>query len=207
MTYLDLQNELISVPSSRFKETQRVSVMRWINLAYAKLWTIDDWTFRQATGNPTVAAGSSAVTSVPADFGASLGFWRADGTPLEYLKPRQFNDRYLGVTTSALPEAFTVANGVFTVGPKSSETNTYTLFYERTAVDLVADGDVPLIPAAYHYLLVHGATITGLVQEQDFTYQFHAGQWQDGIAAMQLEYLDDQRGQPSQFGSYAYLPD
>jgi hypothetical protein len=179
-----------------------MSVMRWINLAYAKLWTMDDWTFRVATGFPTVTAGSSAVGSIPTDFGASLGFWRADGTQLNYLKPRQFNNRWLGNTGTGLPEDFTVINGALTVGPASSQTATYSLLYERTAVDLVEDDDVPLLPGPYHYLLVHGATITGLVEEQDFTYQFHAGEWSAGIQAMQFEYLDDQRGQPAQFGSW-----
>lgn len=202
MTFLDLQNELISVPSSRFKETQRASVMKWINYAYAKLWTLDDWTFRLTQAAPTVTAGSTVVSSVPADFGASMGFWRVDGQEINYLKPRQFNNRWQGDTSQGLPEDFTVINGALTVRPISSETAAYALLYERTVTPMVNDNDVPLIPAPYHYLLVHGATITGLVEEQDFTYQFHAGEWSSGIQAMQLEYLDDQRGQPAQFGSW-----
>lgn len=202
MSFLDLQNELISVPAARFKETQRASVMRWLNLAYAKLWVLDDWTFRQATGSPTVTAGSSTVGSVPTDFSNSLGFWRADGCELNYLKPRAFYNRYAGQTTTGKPSDFTVVNGAVSVGPVSNETATYTLLYGRAAPELDDDGDVPLIPDKFHYLLVHGATIVGLVQEQDFTYQFQAGQWQEGVQTMQMEYLDDQRGQPAQFGSY-----
>lgn len=202
MTFKQLQDEMIDVPAARFKETQRASVQKWINYAGAQLWSLDDWTFRQATAAPTVTAGSRTVGSVPSDFSASLGFWRADGQPLNYLKPRQFFNRYQGDSTSAQPVDFTIIDGAFTVGPTSSETATYQLLYERSWTDLADDNDVPAIPEQFHYLLVHGATVIGLVSEQDFTFQFHMGQWQQGIQTMQFEYADDQRGQPGQFGSW-----
>jgi hypothetical protein len=203
MTFLQLQNELISVPAARFKETQRTSVTYWLNAALGEFWNADEWSFRNGTGNATVTAGSSALTGLPADFGTALGLYRADGVSVNYLRPRKFLEAYQASTLTGLPTDYTLIGSSGLVGPVSSETATYQLLYEKALTQLSADADVPAIPAEYHYALVYGASVKGLVQEQDFTFQFAAGEWQKAIDSCRQNYLDDQRGQTTQWPSWS----
>lgn len=203
MTFKQLQDEMITVPSARFKETQRASVKRWLNFAYAKLWNQSDWTFRLGTANVAVTAGSTAISNLPADFGIGMALYRADGSPINFLQARKYLSTYQGLASTGLPEDWTIIGANAFVGPISSETSAaYTLLYEKALTELVNDNDLPAIPSEYHYALIYGATTLGLVNENDFTWQFATAQWQEAIASMQQNYLDNQRGQTVQWGSW-----
>lgn len=202
MTFKALQDEVIVVPSARFKEAQRASVKLWINFALAKLWNADDWTFRLGTATVNVTAGSTVVSGLPADFGIGMAMYRADGTPVNYLAARQWLNTYQGITASGQPDDYTIIGSSVLVGPVSSETAVCTILYEKALTQLVGDNDVPAIPAEYHYALVYGASALGLVNENDFTWQFAMQQWQEALANMQQNYLAAQRGQTQQWGSW-----
>src|SRR6266498_496449 len=196
MTFLELQQELLAVAAARFKEGQRNSAKFWINNRYAAVWGLEDWTFRKATGTITVTAG---VASAPTDFGKPIGIWASDGTRLDYVDPRAYYDATIGATISTSPAFFTMVNGV----PQIPVTaGTFTTHYDKKLTLLSADSDVPALPVEHHYMLVHGATYVGSVQVSDFTYQFAQQQWQNNIDEMRQNYLDDQVGEPMQWGSY-----
>lgn len=202
MTFKELQDELISVPAARFKEGQRASVKKWLNLRYAELWGVEDWTFRRAQGTVTVTAGNSTAAA-PSDFGDVLGFWRDDGEVLRYMFPRDYFDSHLASpSASGSPCRYTLINGAVLLDPTPSANASYTVYYDRKLTPLVNDNDVPLIPVEHHYILVHGATATGSVQMNDFTYQFAEQQWQNQLDAMRRNYLEDAPDEPLQWGSY-----
>lgn len=205
MTFKALQDEMITTPSSRFKETQRASVKLWLNFAAAKAWNMEDWTFRLATATVNVTAGSAAITGLPADFGIGMALYRLDGTPVNYLPPKQYMSRYQATTITGLPMDYTIIGSTLLVGPLSSETAVYTLLYEKALTQLVNDNDVSALPGEYHYALVYGATTLGLVNENDFTWQFATAQWGEALDNMKSNYLAAQRGQPLQWGSWDSL--
>lgn len=198
MTYSDICSE---VQSLRFGSAESASIKHWVNDRYAALWNADEWIFKYAKANVTATTGSTLISNLPSDFGIVLGLWRADGMPLVWMPPKQFEDLYQGATDSAAPAFYTVINQVIYVGPTSNETSTsYLLLYEKRLTLLSADADVPAIPSEHHYLLVVGALALGLALHNDFTYQFMDGKWQQGIEEMRREWLADNRGDVSQWG-------
>lgn len=199
MTFLELQNELIAVPAARFKETQRESVKKWINYRYATLWSAEDWTFRRSITPLTITAG---VITMPTDFAAPLGLWDNNGTRLRWIPTRDFYTAHLPALTTGSPSCFTVVDDQIILDPTPSGNLTFQLHYEQKMTPLVNDTDVPGIPLEHHYLLVHGATATGSVGMNDFTYQFAEQMWTNGLDVMRRDYLEDQSEETVQWGSY-----
>jgi hypothetical protein len=198
MTFSDLVGE---VRSLRFDSSMDASIKQWINQAYATVWNADEWTFKYATSAVTVTTGSTQVSGLPADFGIALGLWRADGYPLRWMTPKDYDNLYYGALDTGAPTFFTIINGSIFVGPTSNETSaSYNLLYEKRLTPLTADADEPAIPAQHHYLLVTGALSLGLALVNDFTYQFMEGKFQEGIQDMRKEWLNDQRGDVAQWG-------
>jgi hypothetical protein len=118
------------------------------------------------------------------------------------VQPRDFYD--VSTTTGATGPTnfFTIVNRQILLYPTPSTAASYTLMYDKKITLLVADADVPAFPEEHHYLLVHGATATGSVQVNDFTYQFAEQRWTTGIDSMRKNYLADQSEEPVQWGSY-----
>lgn len=198
MTFSDICSE---VQSLRFSSAQSASIQRWVNDRYAALWNADEWIFKYNKANVTATTGSNLISNLPDNFGIALGLWRADGYPLRWVPPRDFENLYQGSTDTAAPMFFTVIDQSIILGPTSNESSdSYLLLYEKRLTPLVADADVPAIPSQHHYLLVVGALYLGLMLMNDFTFQFVEQQWQQGIAEMRLEWLNDQRGEVSQWG-------
>lgn len=205
MTYtqaMSVSDMITEVKNLRFSNGDSTQIQRWINDRYAMLWNMEEWIFKYAkVSNIGVTNGSTAVSSLPTDFGIALGFWRADGFPLRWMPPKNYQNLYYGATDTGSPEFYTAINQSLLVGPPSNETSsTYSLLYEKRLTALVNSSDTPAIPAEHHYLLPIGACALGCALNNDFTYQFLEQQWQEGIAAMRQEWLNDQRGDVTQWG-------
>ncbi len=197
MTFLQLRQELIP---SRFTTSDTTSVNNWLNNTYARLWGMEDWTFKKASGNVTVTSGSSSVTGLPSMFGIPNALYDQSGGRLRYLEPSVFNDYYANSTAQGSPQAYTVINQAVTVGPTSNvSSSAFLLLYEKRLTLLSADSDVPAIPVEHHYMLVPGALALGLAVKNDFTYQFMQAAWQESVQALRRDYLADQRGEAIQF--------
>ncbi len=198
MTFKEIQDAVLS---DRFDESQRGDAKHWVNHRYAWIWALEEWNFQYGTDDVTVTSGSQAVTGVTSDLAAVLTLQRSDGTPLVPLSPADFYGHYYGSTQTGSPEAFTVVNGAVMVGPTSNETaTTYRLVYEKEPTLLVADNDVPAIPAGFHFALVHGGAAEGLKLQNDPTFQAFEQDFQASITAMRRKYLSNVRGTHEQFG-------
>lgn len=201
MTFRQLQDELVAGPAPRFNETQRAQAKYWINDRYAEIWGLEDWTFRKAATTVTVTSGSNVVTA-PADLGTVLGLMRDDGSLVKYATPNEYFQAHLGQQSSTTVDRFTVVNRQILLDPTPGTTSSnWELYYDRVVTPMVADTDVPAIPVEHHYILVHGATATGSVMVNDFTYQFAEQRWMNELESMRRGYLVDQRGAAVQWGS------
>lgn len=201
MTFLELQNATMN---DRFDESQRGDVKNWINSRYWQLWNEEEWSFRYATDLVSVTSGSQTVGSLPTDFGDVRSLQRGDGTTLASLDPVSFNRTYYDARAvySGLPEAYTVVDGVVSVGPASSETATdYQLVYEREYTKLVLDAAIPEIPEGAELALVYGASAMGLQLQNDYTWQFQETLYQGELATMRRSYLRDRRDSNAQYAA------
>jgi hypothetical protein len=215
LTFLELQQELSTVPGARFKSTQASSYKRWLNSRAAELWNLEDWTFRKATTTLSVTTGTDTATA-PSDLGIVMGIWDNDGDEIQYRQPGEFfadhqANAFSGTTGS--PSYYTVVNKAIYLDPTPGTTSSaWRIYYDRAychknsggayvAGDMSADTDTPALPDECHYLLVHGATAMGSINMNDFTYQFAEQGWQSGIEVMRRNYLVDQRGETQQWGA------
>ena len=215
MTFLQLQQELSTVPGARFKTTQVNSYKAWLNSRAAELWNLEDWTFKKNKAAMTVTSGSETSTA-PSDLGIVLGIWNQYGDPVRYTPPQDFfpdhqANAYSGTTGD--PSTFTVVNKTIYLDPTPSTTSSsWAIYYDRAychkdsngnyvAGDMTSDNDTPALPPECHYLLIHGATAMGSINMNDFTYQFAEQGWQNGLEVMRRNYLADQRTGSQQWGA------
>lgn len=130
LTFKGIQDAVLT----RFNDAARLQAKEWITYVYGQLWSLDEWTFKQATATVQITAGSTAVP-LPGDFGIPHELLNTDGSPLMWKDWREFQMWHVGETGQQLPYDFTVIGaGVgaqMLVGPPSSETALYTLLYER----------------------------------------------------------------------------
>lgn len=199
-TYGQLQSRVIS---GRFKQAQATDVGDAINDAYLSVWGLEEWTFRYAQQAVTVTADSDTVSDLPAQLGPVLGLWRSNGDRLVYVPPIRFNNLTFGDTGTGIPEYFTVINGSLLVGPTSSETDSsYRLLHERRAAVLANSDDTNLLPAGRDLILVHWAREIMLAAENDPTAEFSRELKEQALDSLRRDYLEDQRGEPAQWGAY-----
>lgn len=192
MTFQEIYTEVINL---RFNGNNAASAKHWVNQAYAEAWFAQDWTFAWATANVAITSGSSALGSLPSDFGNTSYLWSETGTPIKYLTPQQFYKTFYGATDTGYPLFYTVVNGSISLGPTPNySSSAYQLVYRRAFTTLVNDSDVPLLPAEYHYMLVHGGLRYGLATVNDFTYAMQAEMFNELLASMGNQYLSDHGG-------------
>lgn len=224
MTYKQIQDAVLL---NTFDESQRTSVKDWINTRYTWLCDLADWSFMRAVANVTVTNGTTAVSGVPADLGVANALVDQYGARLEKItNPEVFVHRYLGIPIfTGQPEAFTVfgspatfdggqfgdgdfggGEGLIAVGPTSNVTSAaFKLLYERAVPTLVADADVPILPAGYHMGLAVGARALGCrmngmtAEAGDMD-----GEFRGTIDSMRAKYLRPVRDRTGQ--SPAYRP-
>jgi hypothetical protein len=201
VTFKALQDELVAGPAPRFNETQRAQVKLWLNDRLSELWGLEDWTFRKAAVTVTVTGGSNILTA-PSDLGIVLGLLRDDGYPVTYVTPEIYFRAHLGPQSSTTVDHFTVVNKQILLDPTpGTGSSSWELYYDKAVTQMSADGDIPGIPSEHHYILVHGATATGSVMVNDFTYQFAEQRWANELDSMRRNYLADQRGASLQWGA------
>lgn len=202
MRFVDIVDQVIF---DRFGEGKRARAKGWVNFRQQWIWSLEEWTFRDATDDVSVASGSQIVGSLPADFLIARALFSSDGSPLEpVLDHRDFYAAYFNNTApvTGTPEAFTVIGNSILVGPASSvNASDYKLVYERECTELVDDDDVPAIPLGFHLMLVHGGAAEGLKLQQDPTWESFEQDFSAAIDVMRQDYLLPIRGAPQQYGA------
>ena len=68
------------------------------------------------------------------------------------------------------------------------------VYYYLKGTTLSADGDSPIIPARYHYLLEKFAVAMAFQKQQDPAFQVYLQQYEAGIYSMKVDILNQKRG-------------
>lgn len=132
LTYQGIQDAVLE----RFNPSRRSDCKEWINYVLGQVWTLEEWTFKQAMAAVTVTAGSQAVTNLPLDIGLVHLLQNAQGVKLTYRPWTEFQMRHYGESGQTVPYDFTVVDTMpgcqVLVGPTSAETSSaYQVLYER----------------------------------------------------------------------------
>ena len=192
MNFLEIQNAVLT---DRFREPKRAAAKRWINYRYGRVWASEDWAFKRQIA--TVTLNSGAQSTALTGFHRILGLWDSStGSLYSEIDPIRPED-YYGKTavTQASPTGFTIVGNTIYFDRAASGAKSYQVIGELAFTELSADGDVPLLPAEFHYLLVPGAIAVGLREENDPT-------WKEVEADFQAAFDDMKKGYLTQVRNY-----
>jgi hypothetical protein len=195
MTFGQILDDVLGNPD-RFESDLRSRAGRAVNIRYAHLWGLEDWTFRFAYSE--MIASGNILSPAAADFGTPLYLWGPDGAQLLYLDQEEFAVNYDASGLGAA-EAWTVIAGEIRLGPTPNIDGDYRCYYRRRLSQLVDESEYPMIPPEYHLTLVHGGRAELLAVSDDPTYGHMEAQFQQDIEAMKREYLIDALGQPARW--------
>jgi hypothetical protein len=178
MTFKQLQDECVVF---RFGENRRDSVKLWINRRMQAVWSEGEWAFMRVN-RADVITGWDGNPIMPTGFRRAITLEDGNGNLIEYMDTETFRNNFpTNSQGSGIPSAFTTWNGqiLFDTSP-GTDVNFKLSYLRRICVFdstgnlreglMVDDGDKPLWDPEHHFLLVLGASSTGLKLENDFTW-------------------------------------
>jgi len=191
MNFQQIQDEVLT---NRFDPGQRAQVKNWINYRYGRIWAMENWTFKYQVSTIAVSGGASSVAK--GTLGDIVRIWDTTVTPsYSPMLPMRAEDMWdiARATQSGAPYDFTVVGSNIYFERPMDQNRSFYVLSTIPFTSLVNDGDVPLLPSEFHYLLVSGATAIGQMRENDPAAQQFEADWQQGIADMRSGYLTEQR--------------
>lgn len=203
MTFKQLQDAVLT---DRFSESKRSQVKDWINARYGRVWAREPWSFKLVVTPVTLAANATSVSK--GNLQRVIRIW--DGSTdrngaylnLEAIAPQDFYE-YANQTSLGYPNDVTVVGGNIVADRKATTARTLYVLGEQKFVPLDADGDVPLIPAEFHYMLVHGAASEGLRIENDPTWQGFEQDFQGYYEDLKRAYLTEILGAVAHYPAWS----
>jgi len=193
MTYGQILDDVMDNPL-RFEPELRSRAGRAVNLRYAHVWGLEDWTFRFAYSDLT--SSGNLLSPSAADFGTPVYLWDSNGNLLCFLEPDEFTANYPPGTGQGVAESWTIFAEQIILGPTPTSVGTYRSYYRRRLSPLVDESVYPMLPPEYHLMLVHGGRSELLSVSDDPATQMMQAEFERDIEAMRREYLIDAIGQP-----------
>lgn len=158
---------------------QLTRLKRWVNQSYREITDMAQWPFLEATKE-----GTAPVTVADLAHVLSVTNKTVDET-LDYLDRRTVVDVDPALNDTGIAE-YWYREGETSVRVYPLDTSsTLVVRYLKLPAELSADGDVPLIPAAYHDLIVDGAVVRAFKNRDEYqAAQFIRQEWERGVRQM-----------------------
>jgi len=199
VTFKEIQDAVLT---ERFGESERAKAKNWINYRYGRLWSTDDWAFKQITATVNLP---NAAQSVPlTGFQRILGVWDSttlpENTLMEAIRTTNFlNEKS---TTASIPSGVSLIGSTLWFDRSAAGARSFTVLGEASFTPLSGDNDVPLIPQEFHMSIVSGAIAQGLREENDPTWNAMEADFQAGVDDMKKGYLVNVRGYGGAYPSW-----
>lgn len=169
---------------------------RWVNQAYQEICDLEDWPFLETT-----ATGTAPLTV--ADLGEVESVLDATSkTKLEQADWRSLTDTYADLTiTGAAVFFYITAGSVINVFPANT-TVTLSVRYYKNPADLANALDTPVVPAAFHDVILLGAFRRAYLEDgAGADYQMVAAEFDRRVNVMRTALLVDPEAQVITAGS------
>jgi hypothetical protein len=172
--------------------TELARVKQWVNDAYSEICEIEDWPFLETTATGNAPLALTRCRNVESVVNTT------DGIPLTWA-PRRWVIDIFGTVPAGTPrwwylEWSATDTATVNVAPTAVDGLSVRLFQHPVA--LSADGDTPVIPARFHWLIVEGA-VAKAYRDADQYQEAQAVEMRlaEGINSMRTQLL--QQGKPS----------
>ncbi len=149
MTFAEIRTEVLARGSDYLNADAAgvTRVKRFVNTAYLEIVDMEHWPFREAKAIGTAPLAVADLGDIE-----SVRVTNESNRRLDSLE-RRSNDGDL--TTTGSPSSYYVTSGtVVTTYPIGG---TLQVSHWKVPAELSADGDTPILPARFHYLIVEGA--------------------------------------------------
>jgi hypothetical protein len=150
-----------------------------INIAVNEICSYMPWPFMETSVGPS----ASPLTITDLGWVLSVVDSLADVSLSRDDRRRTLTDD-ADLSDTGTPQVYWLEGNTVTVWPGSA-TDTITVRYVKTPVDLSSDADVPLIPTGFHDLIVHGTVLQAQLDNDMLqSYQMTRQVWQTRIDQM-----------------------
>lgn|SRR5215831_2828420 len=210
MTFKEIQDECVVF---RFGEIRRNSVKLWVNRRMQGVWGEAEWPFKRVN-RQTVSTDSNGLLQMPVGFRRAIALEDSQGNELEYMVAEEFRDNYpWNQVTNAPPSVYTTWNGqiLFDSNPGLLGVQFKLSYLRRICCYqasgllkeglLVDDSDTPIWDPEHHFLLVMGATATGLKLENDWTWNALEDEFQGALQEMKDDLMPPDQVGTGQYGA------
>jgi hypothetical protein len=193
----DLQTELYA---SGFQYLQvetggTARATRWINQSYQELCDLENWPFLETTATGTSPLAITDLSMIESVLDAT------NKTKLEAVRWQDLTDSYPDLTTVGAPIFYYLTAGT-TVNTYPAASVSLSVRYYKNPTDLANAGDTPIIPTAFHDLIVLGAWRRALLDDSGAgDYQFIQQEWTSRVNVMRASLLPDPERQVLTAGS------
>lgn len=193
MNYKALQDEVLA---HGFAESYRTRVKTWLNQSQARIARHVE--IRELYATSSIATvGGTATYSLPSDFVRATGVMDVSNQiPLDYVPDVNILRVYnAGTANQGTPVAYSLGESGLLLAPVPNGVTTLTLTYYKRPTDMSADGDVSILPADYHDLMVSWTLSRAYRAEDDVQMsQFHMSEYQRdlGLLSADRQFEDDQ---------------
>lgn len=189
---MDFQEIVDEVLFDRFDEARRVSIKRYVNARYGRVWASEPWSFKRAA--VTQAFSDSDVSLSDMGLQRIEGVWRVQGNYNYDMYADRPEDFFAWVSAvGGTPYGYSVYGDTLHLDRSPSSTTNFVILGELAFQPMDADDDVPLIPEEFHMMLVHGAASEALRMENDPTWQGFEQDYQAYLEDMKKGYLTSVR--------------
>lgn len=149
------------------------------------------WPFLRGRQTMSFTAGSRSVALTTNVFRVTAVYNVTDDVILAPMDGHtQYRREYPTDIESGVPQVYRVRGGSLDVFPLPTQTTSIMVDYFVSAVDLAADGDVPVFPAAYHDMLISGALADVYTDDGTRQGETHQADYERQLSNMKLDLLD-----------------
>lgn len=192
MTFAELQTDFFASGFS-YLDDNGVGVVRakrWLNQSYLEVCALEAWPFLETSTTGVSPLAISNLRHVVAVLDTT------NDVRLDYADYDSIVDLYPDPTVTGVPVFWYVAGGTtVTVIPVNS-TVSLAVNYLKVPTELSNASDTPLLPAAYHDIIVLGAWRRGLLDDSSAgDYTLIRSEWNGRIDAMRQALLNVPRSQ------------
>lgn len=173
----------------------------FINATYREIHSRERWPFLEAIDQTqSTVAGTPAYTPPMANW-RNIDAIRLDQPAaqnyfsMDYMDPQSFFDaQHLDQNFTGMPEVWTMYASQVWFYPIPDAAYRVSYYYIAEPADLASDSDVPLIPVAFHDVLVAGALVRSAQRQRDYlTEEIWQSKYADSIRHLEEEYKLRQR--------------
>jgi hypothetical protein len=210
LNFKELQDECVVF---RFGENRRNSIKLWLNRRMQAVWGEAEWPFKRVN-RQDVLTDTNGQLVMPVGFRRAIAVEDNQGNALEYMVAEEFRENFQwNQVNLAPPSTYTTWNGqvLFDSNPGGIGIGFKLSYIRRICCYqspgelkeglMVNDNDTPLWDPEHHFLLVLGATSTGLKLENDFTWSALEDEFGMALTEMKDDLLPPDAVGTTQYGA------